>query len=84
MWNGHQSPTEEFKPTKGLKQGDLLALFLFLIVAEGLSGLVRQAVDKNLLKGIKVGKKGNRRKHAPIRWWYTILLLGKNPKYIDY
>lgn len=50
------SPTEEFKPTNGLKQGDPLALFLFLIVADGLSGLVRQVLRKNLLEGIKVGK----------------------------
>jgi len=51
------SPTEEFKPSKGLRQGDPLPPFLFFIVAEGLSGIVRQVVDKNLLKVIKVGKK---------------------------
>jgi len=35
-----------------------LALFLFLIVVEGLTGLVREARHKNLLYGIKVGRKG--------------------------
>lgn len=32
------SPIEEFRLEKGLRQGDLLVLFLFLIVAEGLVG----------------------------------------------
>ena len=50
------SPTEEFKPTRGLRQGDPLAPFLFLIVAEGLAGLVRKAVKEDLLSGIKVGR----------------------------
>jgi len=51
------SPTEEFKPSRGLRQGDPLAPFLFLIVAEGLSGLVRQAVKAKLLSRVKVGRK---------------------------
>jgi len=51
------SPTQEFWPSKGLRQGDLLAPFLFLIVVEGLAGLVRVAAKKKLLEGIKVGEK---------------------------
>jgi len=35
-----------------------MALFLFLIVAEDLAGLVRQVAKKNLYRGIKVGSKG--------------------------
>ena len=52
------SPTKEFVPTRGLRQGDPMAPFLFLIVAEGLAGLVRQAIKKNLYSGIKVGTDG--------------------------
>ena len=50
------SPTEEFKPTRGLRQGDPLAPFLFLVVAEGLAGLVRQANMINMLSGVKFGR----------------------------
>jgi len=50
------SPTEEFTPSRGLRQGDPLAPFLFLVVAEGLAGLVRQASRHNMLKGVKVGR----------------------------
>jgi len=50
------SPTKEFRPMRGLRKGDPLAPFLFLIVAEGLTGLVRKAVKEDLLRGIKVGR----------------------------
>ena len=40
------SPTTAFKPKKGLRQGDPLAPFLFLIMAEGLAEVVRQAEEK--------------------------------------
>jgi len=50
------SPTEEFKPTRGLRQGDPLAPFLFIVVAEGLAGLVRQALKVNLLSGLRIGR----------------------------
>jgi len=49
------SPTQEFKPRKGLRQGDPLTLFLFFIVAEGLAGVVRKAVEKELLESVEIG-----------------------------
>jgi len=51
------SPMEEFKPFRGLRQGDPLAPFLFLVVTEGLVGLVRQVVKARLFSGIKIGRK---------------------------
>jgi len=52
------SPMEEFRPCRGLRPGDPLAPFLFLVVAEGLAGLVRQALSMEVLRGIKVGSNG--------------------------
>ena len=49
------SPTQEFKPRKGMRQGDPLTPFMFLIVAEGLAGVVRMAVDKELLESVEIG-----------------------------
>jgi len=51
------NPTEEFKPSRGLRQRDPLAPFLFIVVAEGLAGLVRQAMKVNLLSGLRIGRK---------------------------
>ncbi|GAU25188.1 hypothetical protein TSUD_150870 [Trifolium subterraneum] len=48
------SSTEDFSVGKGLRQGDPLSPFLFLIVAEGLTGLMRSSVDKSLYHGYKV------------------------------
>jgi len=48
--NGSQR--EEFTPTKG----DPLAPLLFFIVAERLAELMKQALHKNKLKGLRVRK----------------------------
>nr|KYP44156.1 hypothetical protein KK1_034378 [Cajanus cajan] len=50
------SPTEEFGVSKGLRQGDPLAPFLFLIVAEGLFMLFNRASQLERFKGCLVGK----------------------------
>jgi hypothetical protein len=49
------SPTGEINIQRGLKQGDPLAPFLFLIVVEGFSGIMRNAVNMGLFKGVSVG-----------------------------
>jgi hypothetical protein len=52
------SPTNEINIQRGLKQGDPLAPFLFLLVAEGLGGLLKRAVDLNRFKGFQLGSSG--------------------------
>jgi hypothetical protein len=52
------SPTAEINIQRGLKQGDPLAPFLFLLVAEGLGGLMKKAVETNRFRGFKVGSNG--------------------------
>jgi hypothetical protein len=52
------SPTEEINIQCGLKQGDPLAPFLFLLVAEGLGGMMRRAVEIGRFNGFRVGRNG--------------------------
>ena len=45
-------PRGHITPTRGIKQGDPLSLYLFLLCAEGLSSLLRQATVLGQLHGI--------------------------------
>ncbi|XP_059623077.1 uncharacterized protein LOC132266242 [Cornus florida] len=53
MVNG--SPTGFFGSSRGLRQGDPLSPFLFIIVMEALSRLMRRAVELGFIKGFMVG-----------------------------
>jgi len=50
------SPTEEFPMERGLRQGDPLSLFLFLLAAEGLNVMMTSLVTTGLFRGYRVGR----------------------------
>jgi len=51
------SSTKEFITRKELRQGDLLAHFLFLIVAKGLTSVSRMENEKHLIDNLEIGYK---------------------------
>ncbi|XP_058733040.1 uncharacterized mitochondrial protein AtMg01250-like [Vicia villosa] len=51
------SPTKEFVVEKGLRQGDLLSPFLFVLVAEGLTTLVKKATSLGDYEGFIINGK---------------------------
>jgi hypothetical protein len=51
----NESLSESFTPTRGIRQGDPLSPYLFLLCAEGLSSLLKNVRLQFLSKGIRVG-----------------------------
>jgi hypothetical protein len=61
MLNGEQKGF--IRPERGLRQGDPLSPYLFLICAEGLSALLRKAERDSILHGISICRGGPRISH---------------------
>lgn len=47
-------PTSSFGASRGLRQGDLLFLYLFVLYAKALSLLIKDAERRRMLKGVKI------------------------------
>lgn len=52
------SPTEELAMSRGIRPGDPLSPFLFLMVAEGLNVAMQEVFSRGWFDGIKVGNDG--------------------------
>lgn len=50
----NRSPTKEFSITKGVRQGDPISPFLFIIAIEVLNISLRTACEKSLFHGVKI------------------------------
>lgn len=52
--NGYQ--TEYFKPSRGIRQGDPISPYLFVLCTEGLIALISDAIRNRIFKGVKAGQ----------------------------
>ena len=46
------------KPSKGIRQGDPLSPYLFLLCAKGLLSLLKKTKDENMIKGVSAARNG--------------------------
>ncbi|GJU13333.1 putative ribonuclease H-like domain-containing protein [Tanacetum coccineum] len=51
----NESPTEEFGLEGGVRQGDPLSPFLFILATNGLNAIVSEVVENSIFRGVKVG-----------------------------
>ena len=56
-------PKGKITPTRGLHQGDPISPYLFLLVTEGLHGLISKAATSGDIRGISICRNGLRLTH---------------------
>ena len=82
----NDSPMGFFRSSRGLRQGDPLSPYLFMIGMEALSGLLKRAVESNFISGCKfVGRGGGELIISHLLYADdTVLFCDVNPKQLMY
>lgn len=73
LWNGEK--TETFKPSRGLRQGDPLSPYLFVLCMERLCHLIEEAVEDMRWKPITLSRGGPQLSH--ICFAYDLILFAE-------
>ncbi|CAL1404768.1 unnamed protein product [Linum trigynum] len=58
------SPTEPFSPSRGIRQGDPISPFLFILMSNALSFLIERGISKGDIRGIKLNQNCPRISHC--------------------
>ena len=59
----NSEPKGRIIPTRGIRQGDPLSPYLFLLCSEGLNGLIQHAVDGGQIEGFSLCRSGPKISH---------------------
>lgn len=54
----NEEPTKVIKPHRGIRQGDPISPYLYLLCSEALSHLLKQAINKKQLHGYRASRSG--------------------------
>lgn len=75
LWN--EDKTNEFNPSRGIRQGDSLSPYLFVICLEKVSHIIANQVEADYWKPMRAGKNGPQVSHLFLQmiFYYSLKLL---------